>query len=231
MRSPSLNRRAPSGVLRFLFRPRSLFLGLAVVFAVGAIVALDLSPPARPSHGGDQRNGSDSAISGLRASASTDRSVSEAELARSFAILRTVPERIPAPVRRLAENSLGTPRTGLNFRKAWRFESVAGTIWLVGGEGVVCLLQARRGAITCTTATRFRGRGLALGLFNRSSGTRDHHVHFALVGVVPDGITRVALQIESHPRVVPVHDNTYGTQAAKPILVHPRSFATDTTNR
>jgi hypothetical protein len=159
-----------------------------------------------------------SAIEGLRITGRHRAPVHEARLVDTFHLLGGMPETMPSQLRVLARRTLGTQTPGLDFSSAQYVHTAAGAIWLVKGQQVACLVQAIKGAVSCTTFDRFLHDGLMLGLFSAPISRPHQQRKFSLMGVVPNSVRRIVLRTGSTLHDVRVHENAFGLKANRPIL-------------
>jgi hypothetical protein len=95
-------------------------------------------------------------------------------------------------------------RLGLNPALARGARTDAGDVWVVPGNGFICLAV---GGMCCNTSEVARGQGLVTWT---SAGSGDRTI---VHGLVPDGIEEVVLTAtDGTTKTVPVNDNVYGAE-------------------
>jgi hypothetical protein len=140
-------------------------------------------------------------------------------LARAFRFLRGRPESMPRELGSQVAQQLGIrPRT-LNLAAAQFIWAEGQRLWLVGGGGGICLVQASGGAVACDLAARVAHRGLALGVFDAPSKANARPHNFQLLGIAPDWARFVRLSVAGVPRSTPVRHGVYLFRANAPISV------------
>lgn len=123
---------------------------------------------------------------------------------------------LPIPLRQSLHADLG-PTTQTVILSAAR--KVATHVWVVGGNGLVCLVVSPSGAATCSDSGRFVRQGLFLGTF-KAKGHDGSLTNFVMVGVTPDRVRYVEIEYDRHKRSLPINRNVVRFQADSPILVH-----------
>jgi len=122
---------------------------------------------------------------------------------------------LPIPLRQSLHADLGPTTQTVIFSAA---RKVASHVWVVGGNGLVCMVVAPSGAAACSDSRRFVRRGLFLGTFKakRHEGSL---TDFVMVGVAPDRVRYVEIEYDRHKRSLPINRNVVHFQAGSPILV------------
>lgn len=117
------------------------------------------------------------------------------QLATSFPLLRSEPERLPRDVTRL----LRKPVYGMNWALAQTLPTDAEfTAWLVPGAGILCLL-VKTGSLsmTCGRIHRVVVDGLTLTILSKQPRHDTSRSTRFVIGVAPAGATSVALRTGS----------------------------------
>jgi hypothetical protein len=95
-------------------------------------------------------------------------------------------------------------RLGLNAALARCARTAAGDVWVVPGNGFICLDV---GGMCCNTSEVARVQGMVTWTSARSDDSTIVH------GLVPDGVEEVVLTAtDGTTKTVPVRDNVYGTE-------------------
>jgi hypothetical protein len=95
-------------------------------------------------------------------------------------------------------------RLGLNAALARCVRTDAGDVWVVPGNGFICLDV---GGMCCKTSEVARAQGMVTWTSARSHDSTIVH------GLVPDGVEEVVLTAtDGTTKTVPVKDNVYGTE-------------------
>lgn len=136
-------------------------------------------------------------------------------------IHRTVP--MPLQLRAEAYAILGKPEHfGMRFEDARHAFGPHGmSLWVVPGQGVVCMFPAEEVAAACRTNVQADRHGLLLQTYKRADGGSHQPVSFTVLGLAPDGIKQVRMKFGNTWRTIPVHRNMYTAQADVPISVAP----------
>jgi hypothetical protein len=96
-----------------------------------------------------------------------------------------------------------TGRLGLNPELARRTRTDAGDVWVIPGNGFICLDVL---GMCCVTTDAARAQGTVTWTSARSDDSTIVH------GLVPDGVQEVVLTATNGTvKTVPVNDNVYGT--------------------
>jgi hypothetical protein len=129
-----------------------------------------------------------------------------------FAEVRRVEGGMPGPLRKDALELLGEPTAlGLRFAKA-RYATTPNNLglWVVPGNGVICMFRAAKLASSCKTIVQVYRHGIVLQTYKWDrGGGEDKPTAFASFGIVPDGIRRVPVKIGDRWTTVGVVDNTF----------------------
>jgi hypothetical protein len=129
---------------------------------------------------------------------------------------------MPDGLRRRAVRNLGGEQDlGLNFRRTHYVETAIGIgIWVVRGNLVACIFQARHAAAACAPERQIANNGLSLVVGHADGSRYNMPTHFFAIGIAPNDITAVKLMpLGGQTKVVPVIDNAYGLRADTPIRV------------
>jgi hypothetical protein len=95
-------------------------------------------------------------------------------------------------------------RLGLNAALARRARTEFGDVWVVPGNGFICLDVGGRG---CSSSKAARDKGMVTWTSGRSKESSIVH------GLVPDGVEEVVLTAtDGTTKTVAVKDNVYGTE-------------------
>lgn len=126
---------------------------------------------------------------------------------------------MPKALRRETWQVLGKPRhLGLRFDLAARPpDRAAASLWVVPGNGVICLVKVPSVAAACTTSSRAYHHGIVLQTYKLGPKPARRPLKFVSLGIVPDGVRTVPIKIASHWRTITVVDNTFGIEARQPI--------------
>jgi hypothetical protein len=213
---------------------RRLFTYVAAAAVTTAVLAVAISSIASRSSDGDTPQAAvvgavDGSANGgalwarmtarLRA-ASGSRKAGEADLARRYALLRGRPERMPSTFRRRMLSALGAPPNALAIDRSQLVRTRDATLWVASGHGIACVFQAPQGALSCTAITEAAKKGIFLGVGGRPTGPKLRVQHFTVMGIVPDGVKAVRLQIGRRTRRrVTVRDNAFAIKARDLIKV------------
>ncbi len=112
-------------------------------------------------------------------------------------------DRIPEERREEDTNGM-VGRLGLNAALARRARTDAGDVWVIPGNGFICLDV---GGMCCNTSEVARAQGMVTWTSARSDDSTIVH------GVVPDGVEEVVLTAtDGTTKTVAVKDNVYGTE-------------------
>jgi hypothetical protein len=111
------------------------------------------------------------------------------------------------------------PRLGISLKAGYLLKTRLGIgIWVVGGNQVVCIVNARDFAVACDTVTNTARYGL-ISVSGPSPAAYKHPPVVAL-GIAPDGVRAVRLGILGRRNhVVRVFNNTFALRANRPIIV------------
>jgi hypothetical protein len=128
--------------------------------------------------------------------------------ARSFALLRTPPEGLPAKIAR----ALPSRTHGENFRLAQRIPAPAPPgFWLVPGHDTLCIVSPQEGppGINCTTTEHALGYATGAVVFLGAGGPRGTPKRRVFVGVSPDPTRRIRVDTVDASATVPVTAGVY----------------------
>jgi hypothetical protein len=143
-----------------------------------------------------------------------------AELAaerRSFALFRGEDEPVPARMSAHIRETIGAPPGAFAFEETQLADSSQGRVWAVSGEGVACLVEAKRGSLACDPAPAFLEDGLVLGVVGPPGSANPHD--FTVFGIAPDWARRARLRVGRSVRQLAIHGNVYALRATEPILL------------
>jgi hypothetical protein len=139
---------------------------------------------------------------------------------RRFKLLRSPSEGMPARLTAHTRNILGAfvRHAHLRFDTAQYVSANVGGVWVLNGDNVLCIVQARRGAAGCSSVAFVARQGLDLGVFKAPDRPDELPRSFSLLGIAPNWATTARLRIgENTIRSVPIRWNVYGFHAHKPI--------------
>jgi hypothetical protein len=150
-----------------------------------------------------------------------------AALSRSYGILRehtvSSPPRIEASVQRALDHR------GQTFRleSSHLAHTPRGDLWVIAGvtagRSGSCLIWARSGAISCTSAAEVIRNGMALGVVEPASDPSRAPRGFLILGIAPDWAQAARLQVgvgkNARFRLVAVRHNAYAFRSQAPSLV------------
>jgi hypothetical protein len=146
--------------------------------------------------------------------ARSDGAFSPAEV-RSVGVLGLATRTLPQRLRLQLKADLGIKYRAIDPSAARR---LAAAVWLVGGHGVVCLVADSNGAAACSRDRRFVRHGIFLGTFHAAAHEKMPR-DFMVIGVVPDWVSSLEIEIDRGRSVLPVNGNVVRVQASSPILV------------
>ncbi len=92
-------------------------------------------------------------------------------------------------------------------------------MWVVNGSGVTCIVRARGGAVSCEDRSAVFRSGVTLGTVDLGPPPKRKARQFLVLGLVPDWVRAVRVQVGKRTRVVSVAKNSYSLRAPLPILV------------
>lgn len=137
---------------------------------------------------------------------------------RLFTVLRGATQPIPSGLRRRLRRARSREISTLLLGRARYLATDAG-LWIVNGPGRTCIIRANGGAVSCEPRATFLKEGVSLGVV-RLGTPPDHKAReFIVVGVVPNHVRSVDLEVGDRMRIVAAHDNGYSLHAPVPIVV------------
>ncbi len=161
---------------------------------------------------GEHRNMVGAEVDHLRSGSLSDQS--------AFRLLEGPADSLPDRVRsQLARN--------LHRGSPGRFEPThihhahthVGEIWVFFDDSSVCLAQGDRGAVACTDPGHAHLEGVTLGTFTPPSSRLPRPHNFLVVGLVPDRIRQVVLNIGNRRQTLTVRKNLFSVTSSRPILI------------
>jgi hypothetical protein len=149
--------------------------------------------------------------------------------ARSWPFSRIVPttHQMPRAVRQKAEEVLGAPQhLNLQFRRAMHVMAPNNAVlWVVPGDGILCLFQTVPVAAACKPTGQAYRDGLVLQLYKLSSPRTSRSTRFTSLGIIPDGVKQIPVKIGRRWTTAPVEHNVFFIASTRPIGVPPLSVA------
>lgn len=174
-------------------RTRQLLLraGLCIALLGGAIIVWlglrDANPTTDksvPSTTRESRNTIWEQLQGENQGA-TGEAVTMSMFTERFAVFRRPVVTVPPSEAKHIRHLTGSPRDGLKLTGAHYAEVRHHKLWIATGKGIVCLAQAGRGSVACTTYARFYKHGLILGVVWPGARPSDPPKKAAAMGLVP----------------------------------------------
>lgn len=148
------------------------------------------------------------------------RGVLQRDARWAFRFMRGPSEPVPPHIRTRVRATLGMSSGELRMTRAQYARTSGGGIWVARGNGVLCLIQAGKGAVTCDSSSAAADHGLSLALFSAPRHPSELPRHFLVLGIVPDWVALVVLRIgKSTPRAIIARENTYALRAGAPIFL------------
>ena len=92
-----------------------------------------------------------------------------------------------------------------------------GTAWVFLNGSEICLAQGGRGSVACSPVTRAK-EGVSLGAFSPPSEQIPRPHDFLLLGLAPDGVTKVVVVIGARRRTLAVRNNLFAASGDRPVL-------------
>lgn len=138
-----------------------------------------------------------------------------------LAITKTVPESMPAGMRRKVSETIGPSRVmRLDLDHAQLVRTRIGLgVWVVEGRGVTCLFRDGVGSSTCQTSVQARKHGLLLETYKVGKDHTAPPTHFTAFGVTPNWARTVMAKVGRHQRKIAVVSHAYALRAEQPIEV------------
>jgi hypothetical protein len=130
---------------------------------------------------------------------------------------------MPEALRAEAEEALGDGgRLGLRFGQA-RYGATPGGVglWVVPGDGVTCMFRSPSIAAACRTTAQAYRNGIVLQTYKLGKSHHGRPKSFAALGIAPDGLRFMALEIGKRRTSIPLHGNVYLVESRSPIAVLP----------
>lgn len=97
--------------------------------------------------------------------------------------------------------------------------TASGAAWVFVNGSDLCLAQIGRGGVACSQMTRAREEGVSLGVFSPPSNPSQKPHDFLLIGLAPDGVTRVVVSIGHQHQKIAVRNNLFSASAEQPVLI------------
>jgi hypothetical protein len=137
-----------------------------------------------------------------------------------FLLLRGPAESLPQPLR-LHLTRLLRGRSAHDIRPVLAQRAVAAgePVWVFIESANVCLAQGGLGSVACSKAGRAKLEGVSLGVFSPPSKRIRRPHNFLLLGLAPDGITRVGITVGKRRRTISVRNNVFAASGDRPILI------------
>lgn len=142
----------------------------------------------------------------------------QGSVAKAFKVLGSAPQPLPRRLQRQVKASLGYKRSrGLEFQRVHRVDAGDGVvIWLLRAPRKVCIVEGKRGALSCSPPGAAVKEGVVLGVARAAYGRKPRS--FRVLGLAPDLVRAVVLRVlGGGQRTVVVRDNVYTDQARSPI--------------
>jgi hypothetical protein len=140
-----------------------------------------------------------------------------------FSEVKQVERGMPDSLRKKALELLGEPAPlELRFADA-RYATTSHqlSLWVVPGNGVICIFESAKMASACTTTVQAYHHGVVLQTYTLGKGSGGRPVEFTSLGVVPNGVTRVPVKVGNRWTAVDVVNNTFFIRSRQPIGVPP----------
>jgi hypothetical protein len=140
-------------------------------------------------------------------------------LIRMINLARTAPEPVPGRLREQTKMTLGANQPRLSFSRAQAVQTAHGSLWLIEGGSVVCLLHGETGVISCANLAEVADRGITLGVWWPKNGPGSPPGKHAIFGVVPDSVQAVSLRAGEETRIAKVQRNSFSAKSTRPLFV------------
>jgi hypothetical protein len=130
---------------------------------------------------------------------------------------------MPDSLQKKALELLGEPAPlGLRFADA-RYAATSHqlSLWVVPGNGVICVFELVKMASACTTTVQAYHHGIVLQTYTVSKGSGGRPAKFTSFGVAPNGVKRVPAKVGSRWTAVDVVNNTFVIESRQPIGIPP----------
>lgn len=128
---------------------------------------------------------------------------------------RPVPLALQADLRRARNEDVRK----LRLNRA-RHAPAGSGVWVVNGRGVTCIVEAHGGAVACVPRGIFLREGVALGVVEPGPPHTRKGREFLVLGVVPNQVRAVDLQVGHEKRVIAVRENSYSLGSFDPVVVN-----------
>lgn len=199
-----------------------VWIGATVVALAGAQLMLHQDGDGPISQVADSSSweGPDSPWTDLLSTVSQEPRLSITEMSSAFGVLRSRAEQAPPNTDAHIAKTLGARPGSFLIKEAHYVKTSVGGVWVVvGSRSIMCLIQAGHGALMCAPASLAARIGLRIGVFEAPRGRNEQPDSYLLLGIVPDRVKRVRLQIDDVSEVATVRDNAYAFRASAPILI------------
>lgn len=149
-------------------------------------------------------------------------------LSRSFSVFRKQPSTMPPFLRRKTSATIARQFGHPPWRgEAWFADTPVGGIWLILSQDLACLISEPDGALACSSTSSMLRRGLSVGAFVPSNGTRPNG--YWVKGIAPDRITGVRVRAGETNRLVRPVGSAFGVRSGEPVYI--RGFKSPGENR
>jgi hypothetical protein len=115
----------------------------------------------------------------------------------------------------------GADDLGLYFANA-RYATTSNKVglWVVPGDGLICMFRAVQLVASCTTTAQAYRYGIVLQVY-KPDREHDRPTEFASLGIVPDGVKKVPAKVGKQWTTIAVADNTFYVESRRPIGIPP----------
>lgn len=137
----------------------------------------------------------------------------------TFSQFRGAAETLPAPLRIHLSNILSNNGHQLNPVSVQHQRIAGQAVWVFLTWNRVCLAQAHRGGVACSSIGEANRTGVSLGVFSPPTQYQPAPHDFLLLGLAPDAVSHVVITIGKRSQTIPVRRNLYGFTADQPILI------------
>lgn len=137
---------------------------------------------------------------------------------KAFSVLRGPTRPVPLTLQARLRRARNPAVRGLWFDQA-RYVPVDSGMWVVNGRGVTCIVRTRGGAVSCENRAALLRSGVSLGVVDLGPPPERKAREFLVLGLVPDWVRAVRVQVGKRTRLVAVEKNSYSLRAPTPILV------------
>jgi len=137
----------------------------------------------------------------------------------AFGLLRGQAEDLPRHLQSHLAKILSSGTYRLTPRAVQHRRIAGQSAWVFLDRNMICLSQGHGGGAACSTAGNAAKAGISLGVFSPPNRRYPKPHDFSLLGLAPDGISRVVIAIGGRAHTIPVKTNLYTASAEQPIIV------------